>query len=217
MKYEVFASYSRTDEKLVEPVTKLLDGVDKLTFLDRTDIVAGTKWKESIRVSLKSVRFVALFWCKHSSRSQPVREEYSAALRMKKRIIPVLLDSTKLPSALAKFQWVDFRDWADGTLHSKSLRTRAISYTYSSGRRLDELLCRDISLYDGDIYGGQSHTKPPSPVNLVISSSGAHTVHKRRGGKPVGEVPAQMALFLYDIVRKDGPDDLGRLSIPLEQ
>lgn len=117
MNYRVFLSYSRTDQRFVEPVKKLLDGVDRLSFFDRADIVAGSRWAKSITDAIQQVEFFVLFWCAHSCRSRPVRDEYVLALESRKKIIPILLDSAKLPSPLAEFQWVDFREWSNGPRH----------------------------------------------------------------------------------------------------
>ena len=51
-----------------------------------------------------------LCWCCESAKSQFVAKEIKAALKDSgKKLVPVLLCSTKLPEVFARIQWIDLR------------------------------------------------------------------------------------------------------------
>jgi hypothetical protein len=105
----IFVSYSRRDSGIVRKLVELLRATEAEVFLDSDSIRAGAKWRSAIKRAVKGSHVVMVFWCRHSSASPEVAREYEMALEWSKAIIPVLLDSTRRPSALAVFQWVDFR------------------------------------------------------------------------------------------------------------
>jgi hypothetical protein len=107
--YRVFISYSREDSAFVQPVVKLLRTGDEPIFFDIENLRAGSRWREQLDAALTDARLLLVFWCLHSSRSAEVSREYQAAISAEKNIVPVLLDWTPLPAALAAFQWIDLR------------------------------------------------------------------------------------------------------------
>jgi hypothetical protein len=109
MPASVFVSYSHQDLDLVQPVVSMLRGFVGLVFHDVTGIKPGSIWEAEIGKALASTELVVLFWCTHSARSAQVKHEYETALSGAKDILPILLDSTPLPTELRKFQWVDFQ------------------------------------------------------------------------------------------------------------
>jgi hypothetical protein len=118
MKHQVFVSYSRKDGALVTPVVRLLRGTEDLVFMDVDAIQPGQKWRAEIDAALSNATLIVVFWCLHSQASTEVRAEYQAAIKAEKNVLPVLLDSTPVPSELEVFQWVDFRELA-GERHSQ--------------------------------------------------------------------------------------------------
>lgn len=118
MKCSVFVSYSHYDAYLVDPVVKLLRGMEEAVFIDSVSLKPGDRWREQLDSSLASARLVYVFWCHHSKASREVQREYQSAIAVRKLIIPVLFDSTPLPQSLADFQWVDCRSLA-GKHHSE--------------------------------------------------------------------------------------------------
>ena len=109
-----FISYSRDDERLVVPVVKLLQSVDAAVFFDLESLRPGDKWEAKIEQALIVATSVFVFWCKHAEQSDWVRKESEIAMRLGKRVIPVLLDNTPLWEILRPYQWIDFRDVTGG-------------------------------------------------------------------------------------------------------
>jgi hypothetical protein len=92
-------------------------GLRKQTFfLTSTPLNQELTWADRLQRAIKGASKFFIFWCDHSANSVEVRKEWMLALYKKKKIIPVLLDSTQLPPKLKKFQWLDLRDVGQ-TLH----------------------------------------------------------------------------------------------------
>jgi TIR domain/PASTA domain len=107
--YRIYISYSHEDSAFVQPVVKLLRTGDEPIFFDMENLRAGSRWREQLDAALTDARLLIVFWCLHSSRSAEVSREYQAAISAEKDVVPVLLDWTPLPTALAAFQWIDLR------------------------------------------------------------------------------------------------------------
>lgn len=109
----MFVSYSRHDEALVKPLAALL-GVavakDSI-FLDVDSLVPGDVWGKKIIAAILECSVFVLCWCCETERSAFVAKEIKIALRDgKKRVVPVLLCSTKMPFGLLSRQWIDLRE-----------------------------------------------------------------------------------------------------------
>ena len=104
-----FASYSKKDRRLVQPIVQILRSNAAAVFLDRDSIPPGDKWKEVLTDSLEIADTLLLFWSRDAKKSEWVTMEWNEAVRAGKRILPILVDETPLPKSLAAYQWIDFR------------------------------------------------------------------------------------------------------------
>jgi hypothetical protein len=84
--------------------------------LDVDSIEPGERWQEQLETAIARADKVCVFWCLHSRASRWVKREWRRAHRQKKKLIPLLLDSTPLPPELSKYQYIDFR-FVEGGLH----------------------------------------------------------------------------------------------------
>jgi hypothetical protein len=100
-----FASYSHEDREVVEEIVKLMVASGASVFRD-TEIPLGKRWRVVLDQSLRDADAVVLFWSKNAGGSVEVEREWRQALALKKDVIPVILDSSKLPRQLATFQHV---------------------------------------------------------------------------------------------------------------
>jgi hypothetical protein len=105
----VFVSYSHADAALVAPVVRLLRVNRSLVFQDTDRIPPGKRWRDEIAKALAGSNLIVVFWCHHAFRSDEVSKEWRTAIELEKDLLPLLLDSTPLPSELGDFQWIDFR------------------------------------------------------------------------------------------------------------
>lgn len=124
--YGVFISYSHEDAKLVTPLVRLLRYErNDLIFHDKNDIRDGEQWEPQLLQRLGEVHTVMVFWCKHSAESEYVRKEYLQGIAQQKKILPIILDETKMTKELAAYQGIDFRDSA---IHPSAIANPSAQY-----------------------------------------------------------------------------------------
>lgn len=99
----VFVSYSRKDSTQVEKAVELLEAGGADVFRDLDDIRYGDRWEDVIRTQLAEAERVLVFWSVHAQLSEWVEREWSIAISMQKRVVPILLDQTPLPRELGQF------------------------------------------------------------------------------------------------------------------
>jgi hypothetical protein len=105
----VFVSYSHKDESIVTPIVLLIRVVAASTFQDRDSIEPGQKWREVLFTTIDLANLIIVFWSQNSANSKEVRKEWTQAINSRKKVVPVLLDSTPLHPALAEYQYLDLR------------------------------------------------------------------------------------------------------------
>ena len=106
----IFVSYGREDEKLVGPVSQLIEYGDADVFWDKK-IPPGSQWKEVIADRVRSADKVVILWCCHSGASQWVPWEVSIAREdARKPVTPVLLCNHPVDDSLKDYQWIDVRN-----------------------------------------------------------------------------------------------------------
>ncbi len=111
----LFVSYSHQDERLVNPIVKLLRVAESKVFFDVDSIPAGGRWKDGIEDAIIKADKLCVFWCEHASKSQWVEREWTFALKVKKPIVPILLDKTPLEYPLSEYQYLDITNISEGT------------------------------------------------------------------------------------------------------
>lgn len=109
MGYHVFLSYSHQDGHLVETLADLIRVTGAPVFRDKDNIPPGAAWRPLIAEALAGADATIVFWSSYSANSTEVKAEYKSAISLKKTIVPVLLDSTPLPSDLSEFNALDLR------------------------------------------------------------------------------------------------------------
>jgi hypothetical protein len=84
-----------------------------------------------------------------------VRKEYRLALQLRKRIVPLILDTpARLPKELERFQWIDFSAEIMHTIgvhrsHEKKAEYLADVIFEGAWKRLDGELCRLTGISPG--------------------------------------------------------------------
>jgi TIR domain-containing protein len=81
---KIFASYSHTDEAIVEQFEQLVGAFGDKYLRDVRDIRAGEKWDERLEELIREADIFQLFWSKNSMRSKFVRDEWEYALALEK-------------------------------------------------------------------------------------------------------------------------------------
>jgi hypothetical protein len=115
----IVISYSRADRPIVHGLVALLRtglrGLRKAVFWDE-DFTPGEEWFQQIAVQIDKADQLFVFWCRHSARSRQVQREVNYALRKKRRVVPVLLDSSALMKRLTKIHAIDLRGFEHGAV-----------------------------------------------------------------------------------------------------
>ncbi|HMT91929.1 toll/interleukin-1 receptor domain-containing protein [uncultured Thiothrix sp.] len=99
----VFVSYSRKDSTQVAKAVELLEAGGADVFRDLDDIQYGDRWEDVIRTKLAEAERVLVFWSTNAQLSEWVEREWTVAISMQKRVVPILLDQTPLPQELGQF------------------------------------------------------------------------------------------------------------------
>lgn len=105
---QVFISYTRRDTELAQALQRRIADHDLSVWLDTTGIRPGTLWSSEIETAIKNSAFILAIISHASPRSDWQKEEIQYATRIKKRIVPLLIDATHLPFGLLQAQAIDF-------------------------------------------------------------------------------------------------------------
>jgi hypothetical protein len=116
----VFISYKRTDTEVVDRLEVDLRVRSFDTWLDRNDlaVVGGSSWKAALQKAIDDSHVIVLVVSPDAVESPFVRWEYRYALRIERRVIPVLAKDCPqgVPAELARLDWLDLRgaQYGDG-------------------------------------------------------------------------------------------------------
>ncbi len=98
---KVFISYARSDLNRAQELEQALRAHGVSVWRDQHNLYGGDRWPKKLGEAIADCDAVLLLWSAHSAASHFVEFEWTTALALKKTIIPLLLDETKLPPALA--------------------------------------------------------------------------------------------------------------------
>jgi TIR domain len=105
---QVFISYSRKDIDFVRRLAGDLEKAAYDVWWDLTDLRGGDDWPRMIPAAIESSQFVIVVLSPSSAVSDWVEKEYMQALRLRKKIIPLLLKPGPVPFALNTINFVNF-------------------------------------------------------------------------------------------------------------
>src|ERR1051326_8324567 len=97
----VFISYSSDATPLVRQIEAEFREAGIEIWVDHRKLRAGDNLPVEISEALSWCNVLLLIWSKSSSQSNWVKLEWTNALALDKRIVPLLLDGTPLPSILS--------------------------------------------------------------------------------------------------------------------
>jgi hypothetical protein len=116
----IFVSYSPADNELISAIVSILCASNgALVYCDADSLRTSGRWRDEVGTAISEANVVLVFWCHHSHTSYEVRKEFALALEQGKDVLPLLLDSTPLPSKLADRRCIDFRARV-GVMHEGS-------------------------------------------------------------------------------------------------
>src|SRR5919109_34082 len=124
---QIFISYSRKDIGFVRKLAGDLENAGYDVWWDLTDLRGGDDWPRVIPAAIEASQFVIVVLSPNSAISDWVEKEYTQALGLRKKIIPIMLRPSRVPFALNTINYVNFAsgEYAD---NFKNLLT-ALGYT----------------------------------------------------------------------------------------
>jgi hypothetical protein len=105
---KVFISYSRKDIDFVRKLAGDLETAGYDVWWDITDLQGGDDWVNTIPQAISSSQFIIVVLTPDSVESEWVRKEYTQALSLRKKIIPLMLVPCSVPFALNTINFVNF-------------------------------------------------------------------------------------------------------------
>ena len=105
---QIFISYSRKDIGFVRKLAGDLEKAGYDVWWDLTDLRGGDDWLRVIPAAIESSEHFLVVLSPNSAVSDWVKKEYTQALSLRKKIIPIMLAQSSVPFALNTINYVDF-------------------------------------------------------------------------------------------------------------
>ena len=105
---KIFVSYSRKDIGFARTLARDLEKAGYDVWWDLTDLRGGDDWLRVIPAAIESSEFILVVLSPNSVLSDWVKKEYTQALSLGKKIIPIMLTRSSVPFALNTINYVDF-------------------------------------------------------------------------------------------------------------
>jgi len=105
---QIFISYSRKDIGFVRRLAGDLEKAGYEVWWDLTDLRGGDDWPRVIPAAIESSQFVIVVLSPNSAMSDWVEKEYTQALGLHRKIIPLMLTRSPVPFALNTINYIDF-------------------------------------------------------------------------------------------------------------
>lgn len=110
----IFISHSWEDNEIARKLAEYLKRDGAEIWIDYARIEGGDSLPEVISKAIDWCDTLVLVWSKSAAESYWVKEEWTAAHALKKKIIPCLLDSTILPSLLSSKLYLELNTIEQG-------------------------------------------------------------------------------------------------------
>lgn len=117
---DIFISYANEDRDRAARLAALLESSGWNVWWDRR-IPAGRSWRNVLEDALVDTRCMMVLWSEHSVTSPWVAEEAEEARRLKKTLLPVLIDAVEPPIGFRTIQAADLSGW-DGSADDAAAR-----------------------------------------------------------------------------------------------
>lgn len=105
---KIFISYSRKDIDFARKLAGDLERAGYDVWWDITDLRGGDDWVRTLPAAIEAAQFFIIVLTPNSVESEWVRKEYTQALGLRKKIIPIMLESCSVPFALNTINYINF-------------------------------------------------------------------------------------------------------------
>ena len=127
---KVFISYSRKDKALAERLNRALDEINLDSWIDWDDIPPTADWWDQIQKGIESSDGFVFLLSPDSVTSTVCKDEINHAVKNGKRLVPLVareVNPGDVHPALAKLNWIFFREEDDFASSLKKLQTGIIT------------------------------------------------------------------------------------------
>lgn len=105
---KIFISYSRKDIDFARKLAGDLEKAGYDVWWDITDLHGGDDWVRTLPAAIADSKYMIVVLTPNSVESEWVRKEYTQALNLRKKIIPIMLVPATVPFALNTINYVNF-------------------------------------------------------------------------------------------------------------
>ena len=105
----IFISYKHEDEEFIAGLEENLESAGFTVWTDK-ELLAGDDWKEAIDEAIRNAFALLAVMTPEARKSEYVTYEWSFAWGIGIKIIPIMLEKTKLHPRLGTLQYLDFTD-----------------------------------------------------------------------------------------------------------
>ncbi|HRQ23516.1 MAG TPA: TIR domain-containing protein, partial [Anaerolineales bacterium] len=105
---KIFISYSRKDIDFARKLAGDLEKADYDVWWDITDLRGGDDWVKTLPAAIASSSQFIIILTPNSVESEWVRKEYTQALNLRKKIVPIMFEMCDVPFALNTINYVNF-------------------------------------------------------------------------------------------------------------
>src|SRR6266699_4451932 len=132
----IFVSYSHKNDSDLKAVVDMLDQIHMQTWVDRSGLAGGDRWREEIRQAIQGCTLFLLVATPQSLTSPEVQKEYLDAQEQHKDILLVTFNRLHtIPDKLAKYPVIHLPNLKDTALYTLFYKLYEFGvYPMSSGR-----------------------------------------------------------------------------------
>jgi hypothetical protein len=189
---KVFISYSRIDIAFAQKLVGALKASGFEAYLDKMDIAPAEPWKKRLSQLIRASDTVVFVISPDAVVSETCLWEVDEALRLSKRIVPVLwrpTDATKVPARLSELNWIFFNAgffWKQRSFHTslkqlisalqidiswirEHTRYGELARTWQEGERAAHDILRGDTLVAAETWLTLRPKGTPEPSALLLS------------------------------------------------
>ncbi|MBK8022107.1 MAG: TIR domain-containing protein [Chloroflexi bacterium] len=185
---QVFISYKHENDSFIKALKERIQGAGFDVWIDRDLLRAGEDWRQEIDNAIKASFCVVVVMSPGAFESQYVTYEWAYALGIGLRVLPVMVDGTKMHPRMETIQYIDFTDhfnppWdrliqrlreiAEGGL---SLTARPPLYVVRAVEALESLKQADrVSALEA-----LAESNHPAALQALVEAAGHHLADVRK-------------------------------------
>ncbi len=165
---DIFLSYASVDREAAHALRELLEAAGCTVWPGRM-LSPGEDWESAREEALRDARCILVLWSAHLVNSSWLVEEAAAARRRSVSVIPVQLDSVKLPIGLRTSEAADLTDWdrSTPTASVQRLIANLQSLLARSGQTAVAAPSPSYSQQSSESYGEPAAPRPSAPRGVV--------------------------------------------------